>query len=133
MRPSKEQYLLDVASLTAQRSTCRRLNVGCVLASEDLTTFVVGYNGGPRGGINDCRREEKGRCGCVHAEMNAVAKAVYGQHTVAFLTDSPCEMCAVLLVNAGVTKLVYDREYRITDGLDIIRASGAEVIHWRFS
>lgn len=116
-RPTKHDYLMAVANLTSKMSTCQRLQVGTVLATRDLTQFVVGYNGGPKGGRNACARETAGDCGCVHAEMNAVAKATPGVHVVCFTTDSPCELCAVLLVNSGVEEVYYQREYRKTDHL----------------
>lgn len=128
-RPSKEGYLLDVAELTAKRSTCDRLQVGAVLASDDLTLFVVGYNGGAKGGANSCRHpDQEGGCGCVHAEMNAVAKATYGVHVKAFVTVSPCVLCATLLVNAGVTEVHFLREYRDTEGLDVLYESGVKLV-----
>lgn len=117
---------MAVAHLTSKMSTCRRLQVGCVLATEDLTQFVVGYNGGPKGGRNDCARTDAGNCGCVHAEMNAVAKGTPGVHVVCFTTDSPCELCGVLLVNAGVKRVYYQREYRKIDHLTELPA---EFIH----
>lgn len=121
-RPTKYEYLMAVAHLTSQMSTCSRLQVGAVLSTIDLTQFVVGYNGGAKGGPNECLREDPGNCGCVHAEMNAVAKATKGIHVVAFLTHSPCEMCATLLINAGIIKVYYQTQYRDSRGLDLLKA-----------
>jgi dCMP deaminase len=121
-RPTKYEYLMAVANLTSQMSTCSRLQVGAVLSTIDLTQFVVGYNGGAKGGPNACLRDEPGNCGCVHAEMNAVAKATKGIHVVAFLTHSPCEMCATLLINAGIILVYYQHEYRDSAGIDLLRS-----------
>lgn len=125
-RPSKEETLMAVARIFAKRSTCSRLRVGAVLADPSLETFVVGYNGSFKGGPNECQRSDAGNCGCLHAEANAVAKAERGPK-VAFLTDAPCELCAKLLVNADVTTLRYEREYRESSGLKVLRAANIQV------
>lgn len=123
-RPGSVEHLMAVARLTAMRSTCLRAQVGCVIADESLERYVVGYNGGPRGGVNTCRRPDAGNCGCLHAEMNAVAKAGRG-NKVAFITPfSPCEMCATLLVNSGVIRVYFDEEYRLPGGLDVLDEVG---------
>lgn len=106
----KHRYLMEVAKVTAALSKCSRRQVGCVLSDLSGQMFVVGYNGGPQGGLNHCRRNKPKRCGCVHAEMNAVAKAPRGPK-IAYVTCSPCEMCSTLLINAGVRKVYYHEEY----------------------
>lgn len=115
--------MLEIAELTAQRSKCGRKQVGCVLASEDFSRFWTGYNGGPKGGINTCRRVETGNCGCTHAEMNAVAKCGHDAVYV-FQTAWPCERCAVMLVNAGVKEAWFTGEYRTREGLDVFEEVG---------
>lgn len=114
---------MGLAFLTARRSTCNRLQVGCVLLDANYEQIAVGFNGGPKGGHNKCRREDPGNCGHVHAEPNAIAKAWRGPK-IAFLTDSPCEQCAILLVNADVKEVFYSRPYRLTLGLDIFSECG---------
>lgn len=110
---------MQLAWLTSRRSTCSRLQVGCVLLDPTYEQITVGFNGGPKGGRNECRRDEPGRCGHVHAEPNAIAKAWRGPK-IAFLTDAPCEQCSILLVNADVHEVFYSRPYRLTHGLDIL-------------
>lgn len=128
MRPTKDEYLMAIANLTSQMSTCSRLHVGAVLATDDLTQFVVGYNGGAKGAKNECLHpDDEGGCGCAHAEMNAVAKATPGVHTVAYLTDSPCELCATLLVNMGVKHVFYQREYRKKNGIQVLKDAGVRI------
>lgn len=106
----KHRYLMEIAKTTASLSHCVRRQVGCVLSDLSMEVFVVGFNGGPKGGLNHCRRPKPKRCGCVHAEMNAIAKAPRGPK-LAFITTSPCEMCATLMINAGVKKVYYHEEY----------------------
>ena len=129
-RPTKHEYLMRVASLTAERLTCKRLQVGAVFADPSLETFVVGYNGGYKGGPNGCRGNHKtpGGCGCIHAEVNAVAKANRGPKHV-FVTHSPCVVCAALLVNADVRQVFFGQYYRDDSGLDLLREAGIVVSH----
>lgn len=84
----------------------------------------MGYNGGPRGGRNTCARNTPGRCGCLHAETNALIKADPTEDKIAYLTMSPCELCSVALVNGRVKKVIYSMEYRDTTGLKILSEAG---------
>lgn len=125
-RPSWDKIWIEFAHALSARSSCRRLNVACVVVSSDnQRVLALGYNGNARGLPNDCDSEEPGNCGCLHAEQNCVAKLDYNDpaEKVAYLTDSPCKMCAKLLVNAGIRKVVYDREYRKTEGLEVLRSA----------
>ena len=112
LRPTKIETMLRIAEVVANRSTCVRTHVGCVITDEAMEQIAIGYNGGPKGGLNRCRREEPGNCGCLHAEVNAVAKVNFGGAKRAFITLSPCEACATLLVNAGVKRVFCSTMYR---------------------
>ena len=129
-RPSKHQYLMSIAMLTAERSTCERLKVGAVFADLTLETFVVGYNGGYKGGPNYCRGEAEtpGGCGCIHAEVNAIAKSNRGPK-VAFITHNPCVVCAALLVNADVIAVHYGQWYRDDSGLRLLVEAGVSTYY----
>lgn len=123
--------MMKVAKLTAQRSKCRRAKFGCVLSTPDFSSFWTGYNGGPKGGINTCRREEPGNCGCTHGEMNAVAKAERGDKIAFLYPFWACERCAVMLVNAGVTEVWYGPDvYRDINGLLVFEEVGIPHHHW---
>jgi dCMP deaminase len=119
---------MRVAFLTAERSTCKRLQVGAVFADPSLETFVVGYNGSYKGGPNGCRGDagKPGGCGCIHAEVNAIAKANRGPK-YAFITHAPCAVCSALLVNADVQRVYYAQDYRLRDGLDLLEEAGIEI------
>jgi|SRR5580693_4265374 dCMP deaminase len=113
------------------RSTCARLKVGCVIVSDDYQ-FVhgIGYNGNAKGFPNLCDSDEPGKCGCLHAEDNAVIKcrAPAGQKLRVFCTHNPCVMCAKRLVNlGGVLTLHYGTEYRSTEGIAVLQQAGIEV------
>jgi deoxycytidylate deaminase len=104
--------MLEIAAVVAKRSTCSRLQVGAVLTDLRMEQLWVGYNGGPKGGANECRWDTPGACGCLHAEINAIIKSPGGVEKMAFLTCSPCPACAVALVNAHVLEVHYTEEYR---------------------
>jgi len=130
MRPTRSETLLDVAEIIARRSTCNRLNVGAVVA-RDGRILTTGYNG-PPSGMDHCEHEEfEIQCNlAVHAEANALAFAArYGMSTDGaemFLTDSPCHNCAKLIINAGIVRVYYSKEYRLTHGVDLLEYAGVE-------
>lgn len=128
-RPTFEQIYMDLALNLANRSTCERKPVGCVITSIDFRkVLAVGYNGNAAGLSNKCDHpEEKGRCGCLHAEENSVINCDSPRSIdkVVFVTCSPCVMCAKRFINLGNVKTVYYKEeYRDTAGLQILRSLG---------
>ncbi len=131
-RPRKEQAFMTFASEMAARSTCDRLAVGAVFADTRLERILcAGYNGGYAGGPNGCDSHEPGLCGCIHAEINALTKSRDDLHgSVCFVTTSPCKMCAKVLVNRGVSKVVFLQSYRTDEGVTILRSAGVEVVKY---
>lgn len=123
-RPSFDDIYMEFAKLMARRSTCKRAQVGAVVVTSDNhRVLAVGYNGGARGLFNDCLSEEPGKCGHLHAEVNALIKTNY--HDAAqkkiYVTSSPCFNCAVAIVNAGIREVIYLEEYRDPSGLELLR------------
>lgn len=117
-----------MAQLVSARSTCSRLKVGCILTDEAGELIWMGYNGGFSGGPNSCRHPEaEGGCGCVHAEINALIKADGSTGKIAYVTDSPCPLCAVALANAHVCEVHFSRQYRNTEGVQILEEAGIAV------
>lgn len=130
VRPSWDEIFIQFAHELSKRSSCSRLQVGCVVASGDNQRILaMGYNGDHRGGSNRCDTSEPGSCGCVHGEMNCLVKLNTPElvRKVMYLTDSPCKMCAKLIVNAGIDEVIYDREYRLDEGLVLLRNAGVQV------
>ncbi len=129
--PLFEVYM-RMAEELAKRSTCARLQVGTVITDSALEHVVsIGYNGNARGFPNRCDSDTPGACGCIHSEQNAVVKADgHLREKVAFVTASPCVMCAKLLIQANVTHLYYRRPYRNPDGLHILKKGGVKAIHY---
>ncbi|MFW5856357.1 MAG: deoxycytidylate deaminase [Planctomycetota bacterium] len=116
-RPSWDEYFMTIAHEVATRSTCLRRRVGAVLVREKRI-LATGYNGAPRG-LSHCReagclRERMGvpsgqrheLCRGLHAEMNAILQAaVHGiriEEADIYCTNSPCSLCAKMLINVGV-------------------------------
>lgn len=125
-RPSNDQYFMSMAHLVSSRSTCVRRNVGAVIV-KDKHILSTGYNGSPKGTRHcedlGCIREQMNipsgtrheLCRGVHAEQNAVAQAAYFGVSVngatIYTTTFPCSMCAKILINSGITEIVYDSGY----------------------
>jgi dCMP deaminase len=120
-RISREDMALYWADTSSWRSTCKRLQVGCVIFSNDMRKVLgYGYNGGYSGGPNECDTDEPGNCGCIHAEINALISCTREKDMVMFVTDSPCLNCAKCIINAGVTTLYYGKAYRVKDGIRLL-------------
>lgn len=132
-RPSFDSLYLDLARGLSTRSTCKRLSVGCVIASLDgRRVYGVGYNGGAAGLHDECT-DAIGNCGCVHAEANAIANAETrrSDDKVILVTTSPCLLCAKLIVNLGGVKRVrWLASYRLTDGADLLVRAGIDAKEW---
>lgn len=127
-RISRDDMLMGIAEVTARRGTCSRLQVGVVF-SRDGRILVNGYNGAPAG-LPHCNHTSlDDRCtNAEHAERNAVAFAAkhglgLGRAEV-HCTHAPCLDCARALINVGIISLTYLHEYRLTEGIDLLRSVG---------
>lgn len=120
-RISKDQLFMQIAKDVSQRSTCGRLQVGCIITDrEKMQILSMGYNGNYAGGPNECDGHEPGKCGCLHAEINALIKNTFGTGKIMYITDAPCLSCAKAILNAGIEEVYYSRDYRVTDGLKLL-------------
>lgn len=131
-RPRREQIYMEHAAMMASQATCDRLQVGAVFTDARMMRVLCsGYNGNYSGGPNGCETLNPGNCGCLHAELNALTKSREDlQGCTCFVTTQPCKMCAKILVNRGVSRVVYLQSYRLEEGIDILRASGVEVVRY---
>ncbi len=131
-RPPLYEVYMRMAEELAKRSTCSRLQVGTVITDQRLEhVLAIGYNGNVRGFPNRCDSTEAGKCGCIHSEMNAVVKAPGDvPDKVAFVTASPCVMCAKLLVQAKVSHVFYRQAYRDPSGLEVLERAGVVAVHY---
>jgi dCMP deaminase len=125
-RKSKDVYFAEIADLVSSRSTCLRNQVGAVLVKESQI-LSTGYNGAPKGlrhcdevgcirdtlGVKPGERHEL--CRGLHAEQNAIIQAAYHGVSVngalLYCTTRPCSICTKMLINAGITEVVYVEEY----------------------
>lgn len=127
--PLYEVYMRMAEDL-AKRSTCARLQVGTVVTDALLENVVaIGYNGNAKGLPNRCDSTVPANCGCIHSEVNALVKAPGGMRDkVVFVTDSPCVICAKLMINSGATHLFYRRPYRDPSGLELLDSAGVTTV-----
>lgn len=130
-RPSFDEIFGEWARDLSRRSTCERTQVGCLIVSGDnCRVLAIGYNGGARGLSDACSGPEAvGTCGCLHAEQNALVKLDYNDpaYRTLYTTLSPCLMCAKLLVNARVSRVVYNEVYRDQSGITLLQQAGVLV------
>lgn len=120
MRPTWDEYFLNIAKEVAKRSTCDRAHVGAVLV-RDKRILTTGFNGSPAG-LAHCDNEGHllvdGHCmRTIHAETNAIIQAaLHGVSTngaTCYVTHFPCINCTKTLINAGIVEVVYTNNYRV--------------------
>ena len=125
-RPSWDEYFMGICEQVAGRSTCKRRHVGAVVV-RDRRILATGYNGTPAGLRHcdevGCLREQMGiesgsnheLCRGIHAEQNAVIQAAkYGiaiDGSTLYTSHQPCVLCAKILINAGISEVVYRFPY----------------------
>ena len=127
--PLYEVYM-RMAEELAKRSTCARLQVGTVVTDAMLqNVLAIGYNGNARGLPNRCDTTVPGQCCCIHSEVNALVKAPGSvRDKVVFVTNSPCVMCAKLMINSGVSHVFYRRAYRDPSGVELLATAGVKPV-----
>lgn len=138
METDRKQFLLDcrylrMARIWSENSYCRRRQVGALLV-KDKMIISDGFNGTPSGFDNICEDEHGLTFPYVlHAEANAITKVARSnnssQDATLYVTASPCMECSKLIIQAGIRRVVFSEMYRITDGLDILRDAGIEIVY----
>ena len=145
-RPDWDQYFMAITSVVASRSTCLRRRVGAIIV-KDRRILASGYNGAPAGLRHcleiGCLREQKGvpsgerheLCRGLHAEQNALIQAaVYGiaiQGAVYYVTHQPCVLCAKILLNAGIKRVVFQGDYPDPLALEMFKEAGVDLVHYK--
>ena len=124
---------LRMARIWSENSYCVRRKVGALIV-KDKMIISDGYNGTPSGFPNVCESDEGVTFPYVlHAEANAITKVARSNNSsdgsTLYVTASPCMECSKLIIQAGIRKVVFSELYRITDGLDLLRKAGIEVVH----
>lgn len=120
-----------MAAVWAQNSYCKRRQVGALLV-KDRMIISDGYNGTPSGFENNCEDENGATKPYVlHAEANAITKVAKSgnssEGSTLYVTASPCIECAKLIIQAGIKRVVFRDAYRLTDGIDLLKAAGIAV------
>lgn len=137
MSMEKEKQLdkryLRMATIWSENSYCTRRQVGALIV-KDKMIISDGYNGTPSGFPNVCEDSNNVTHPYVlHAEANAITKIARSNNNsdgaTLYVTDSPCIECAKLIIQAGIKRVIYAREYRLTEGVDLLRKAGVEVEH----
>ena len=143
-RPSWDEYFMEMAKLTARRSTCLRRHVGAVIV-KDRHIVATGYNGAPRGLAHceergGCMREKLGipsgqrheLCRALHAEQNAIIQAAtLGQSVegaTIYITHQPCVICAKMIINAGIEKIIVEEGYPDQLSVEILEEAGLKIV-----
>jgi len=143
MRPSWDEYFMDIVELVKTRSTCIRRQVGALIV-KDKRILSTGYNGAPSGCSHctqtGCLREKlnipSGQrhelCRAIHAEQNAIVQAAYSGTSVKdgtlYVTHQPCVMCAKMAINAGIKKIVFRGDYPDELSMQLLEEAGIEVV-----
>ena len=121
---------LEMARIWAQNSYCQRRQVGALVVKDGMI-ISDGYNGTPSGFENICEEDGVTKPYVLHAEANAITKVAKSGNSsegaTLFVTASPCLECAKLIIQSGIKRVVYRDEYRLTDGIDLLRRAGIEV------
>ncbi|MHA1906056.1 MAG: deoxycytidylate deaminase [Candidatus Thorarchaeota archaeon] len=138
-RKSKDVYFSEIADLVSTRSTCLRNNVGAVIV-KDSQILSTGYNGAPKGlphceELGGCMRERMGvesgthheLCRGLHAEQNAIIQAAFHGVSVKgakmYCTTQPCSICTKMIINAGITEVIYMEGYQDKLALELVEQS----------
>ena len=142
-RPSWDEYFMEMAELTAKRSNCLRRNVGAIIV-KDKHVMATGYNGAPMGlmhcaELGGCLRERLGvpsgerheLCRALHAEQNAIIQAAKLGESIEggtiYVTRHPCSICAKMINNAGIKRIVIREGYPDELSKLILGEAGLEV------
>jgi dCMP deaminase len=140
-RPNIDEYFLKIASVVAERSTCRRHHIGAV-AVRDKHILATGYNGAAAG-LKDCLelgclRDEMNIpsgtrheiCRGIHAEQNTIIQAsLHGvslEGATLYVTHTPCILCAKMLVNARIKRFVTFGKYADDSFLELFNEAGVK-------
>lgn len=143
-RISWDEYFMEMAKLAAKRSTCLRRQVGAVIV-QDKHVIATGYNGAPKGiphcaELGGCYREKNNipsgerheLCRALHAEQNAIIQAAtYAQGidgASIYITHQPCVICAKMIINAGIERIVVNEGYPDEMAVDILEEAGLRIV-----
>ena len=120
-RPSWEEYFKDLVNLTATRSSCERLNVGCIFVKENRI-IAQGYNGYIAGCEHKMVMRDNHNIATIHAEQNTITdcakRGVSSDGCTAYITHYPCYNCMKLMISCGINSIKYINDYKNDELVD---------------
>ena len=128
-----DKRYIRMASIWAENSYCKRRQVGALIVNDKMI-ISDGYNGTPSGFENICE-DTNGltKPYVLHAEANAITKIARSSNNsdgaTLYVTDAPCIECSKLIIQAGIKRVIFARQYRLTDGLELLKRAGIELIN----
>lgn len=142
-RMSWDEYFMEMAKLASKRSTCLRRQVGAVIV-KDKHVVATGYNGAPKGiphcaELGGCYRTEHNipsgerheLCRALHAEQNAIIQAATYAQSIdgasIYITHQPCVICAKMIINAGIRRIIVDQGYPDDMAVEILNQAGLKI------
>ena len=121
---------LRMAKIWAENSYCKRRQVGALVVKDQMI-ISDGYNGTPSGFNNVCEENNVTLPYVLHAEANAITKLARSSNNsdgaTLYVTDAPCIECSKLIIQAGIKRVVYARNYRLDDGIRLLKQANIEV------
>jgi dCMP deaminase len=127
-----DQAYLGMANQWSSLSHCKRKQVGAIIVKDEMI-ISDGYNGTPAG-FDNCCEDDSGNTHwyVLHAEANAILKVAKSTNNckgaTLYLTLSPCKDCSKLVLQAGITRVVYMNSYKDTEGIEFLQSAGVETI-----
>ena len=134
---------MEMVEVIKKRSTCLRRQVGAIIV-KDKRIIATGYNGSPVGCKHceevGCLRdqlkipsgERHELCRAIHAEQNALVQAAYSgtsvKDSIMYITTQPCSLCAKMIINAGVTKILFKGDYPDELAMEMLKEAGVRVV-----
>ena len=123
---------LRMAQIWAENSYCKRRQVGALVVKDQMI-ISDGFNGTPSGFENICEENNGTLPYVLHAEANAITKLARSSNNsdgaTLYVTDAPCIECSKLIIQAGIKRVVYAREYRLHDGITLLQQAKIKVEH----
>ncbi len=128
-----DQAYMRMALEWSKLSFCKRKKVGALIVKERMI-ISDGYNGTPTGFENDCEDDEdRTKWYVLHAEANAILKVASStqscRDSTLYITLSPCKECCKLIHQSGIKRVVYNKAYKDTSGLEFLEKAGVELTY----
>lgn len=128
---------LRMARIWAENSYCKRRQVGALVVKNKMI-ISDGYNGTPSGFENNCEDETGITLPFVlHAEANAITKLAASNNSsrgaTLYITTAPCIECSKLIIQSGISRVVYADKYRMEDGINLLHKAGIEIVNLKLS